>query len=53
MSFVAKDTRIKTLEDLVMRLGYDPSDVNAAEKIIKIKNADIQALRKQLKLPTK
>jgi len=36
----------------VIRLGYDPSNVKAAKEIIKIKNADIAALKKQLKLPS-
>lgn len=47
----AKDSRIKTLEDLVIRLGYDPANVKAAEELIKNKNVDIVTLRKQLKLP--
>jgi hypothetical protein len=33
-SFV-KDNRIKSLEDLVLKIGYDPSNVKAAEEIIK------------------
>ena len=49
-SFV-KDTRIKTLEDIVVKIQYDPSNVNAIEEIIKEKNVDIEALRKQLKIP--
>lgn len=52
MYSLAKDTRIKTLEDLVIKLWYDHSNVKAAIEIIKRKNADIQALKKQLKLPT-
>jgi hypothetical protein len=47
----AKDTRIKTLEDLVIELGHDPKDVKAAEQLIKKKNDDIAALKKQLKIP--
>ena len=47
----AKDTRIKSLEDLVIELGHDPKDVKAVESLIKKKNDDIVALRKQLKLP--
>ena len=49
---LSKDTKIKSLEDLVIKLGYDPTDVKSAEEIIESKNADIDALRKQLKLPT-
>ena len=50
VSLFAKDTRIKTLEDLVIKIGYDPSNVNAIEEIIKKKNDDIASLRKQLKI---
>ena len=50
ISSLAKDTRIKSLEDLVFNIGYDPSNMNVAEDIIKKKNYDIAALRKQLKL---
>jgi len=52
ISSLAKDTRIKTLEDLVIKMGYDPSDVKAVEEAIKKKKADIAALRKQLKFPS-
>jgi hypothetical protein len=50
ISSFAKDNRIKTLEELVLKIGYDPSNVKAAEEMIKKKNADIASLRKQLKL---
>ena len=51
ISSFAQDNRIKTLEELVLKIGYDPSNVKSAEEMIKNKNADIVALRKQLKLP--
>jgi hypothetical protein len=51
MSSFAKDNKIKTLEELVLKIGYDPANVKAAEEMIKKKNADIASLRKQLKLP--
>lgn len=51
MSSLTKDTRIKALEYLKIKLGYDPNNVKATKDIFK-KNGDIQALRKQLKLPT-
>jgi hypothetical protein len=51
MSSFAKDNKIKTLEELVLKIGYDPANIKAAEEMIKKKNADIAALRKQLKLP--
>lgn len=47
----AKGTRIKSLEDLVIELGHDPSDAKGTKKLIKNKNQDISALKKQLKLP--
>ena len=50
-SSYAKDLRIKSLEELVIQVGYDPSNVKAAEQLVKKKNEDIAALRKQLKLP--
>jgi len=42
----AKDTRIKSLEDLVIELGHDPKDVKAAEQLIKNKNDGIATLKK-------
>lgn len=51
VSTLAKDTKIKTLEDLVIKLGYHLANINVAEELIKKKNLDIAALRKQVKLP--
>ena len=39
------------MEELVLKIGYDPSNAKVAEEMIKKKNADITSLRKQLKLP--
>ena len=50
-SLHAKDLRIKSLEDLVIQTGVDPSNIQVAQALIKQKNEDIVALRKQLKLP--
>lgn len=47
----AKDNRIKSLEDLVIKLGHDPKDVKVEKKLIKKKNDDIATLNKQLKIP--
>ena len=47
-----KDNRIKSLEDLVMEVGYNPKDIKVAEELNKKKNVDIVSLKKQLKLPT-
>ena len=50
-SLHAKDLRIKSLEDLVIETWMDPSNIEVAKALIKQKNQDIAALRKQLKLP--
>ena len=52
LSSLEKDTKIKSLEDLVIKLGYDPSNFKFVKDMIKRKNVDIQALRTKLKLPT-
>jgi hypothetical protein len=51
VSSLAKDNKIKSLEELVLKIGYDPSNVKVAEELLKKKNADITSLRKQLKIP--
>jgi hypothetical protein len=51
ISSFAKDNKIKTLEELVLKIGYDPTNIKAVEEMIKKKNADIASLRKQLKIP--
>ena len=50
-SLHAKDLRIISLEDLVLQIGVDPSNIQVAQALIKQKNEDIAALRKQLKFP--
>lgn len=47
----AKDNKIKSLEEIIIGLGHDPKDVKGIEALIKNKDEDIVALRKQLKLP--
>jgi len=49
---LAKDNKIKTLEELVFKIGYDPTNVKEVEELIKKKNVDIASLRKHLKLPS-
>jgi len=39
------------LEELVLNIGYDPSNLKAVEEILQKKNVDIASLRKQLKFP--
>ena len=51
ISSFAKENRIKSLEELVLKIGYDPSNVKESNEMLKKKNADIASLRKQLKLP--
>jgi hypothetical protein len=46
ISSFAKDNKIKTLEELVLKIGYDPSNVKAVEEMLKKKNVDIASLRK-------
>ena len=47
-----KDLRIKSLEEWVIQVGYDPANVKVAELLGKKNNEDIAALRKQIKLPS-
>ena len=42
-SLYAKDLRIKVLEELVLQVGYDPTNIKAAELLVKKKNEDIAA----------
>jgi hypothetical protein len=50
VSSLAKDNKIKSLEELVLKIGYDPTNIKEAEEMIKNKNVDIASLRKQLKI---
>jgi hypothetical protein len=51
ISLFAKDNMIKSLEELLLKFGYDPSNVKLAEDLVKKRNADIASLRKQMKFP--
>lgn len=51
-SYLAKDSMLKSLENLIVKIGYDPKDCKAIEEILKKKNIEIAALKKQLKLPS-
>ena len=51
ISSMAKDTRIKSIYDLVIQIGYDPKTLAMVEEIVKKKNENIAALRKQLNMP--
>ena len=50
-SSLAKDNRIKSLEDIIIELGHDPKDAKGINALMKKKEEDIATLRKQLKLP--
>lgn len=45
-SSLAKDNRIKSLEDVIIELGHDPKDANGIRALMKKKEEDIVALRK-------
>lgn len=47
----AKDNRIKSLEDIIISFGHNPKDIKSIKALIKKKDDDIAALRKQLKFP--
>jgi len=51
MSSTAKDNRIKTLEEIIMDLGHDPKDPKGIKALMKKKEDDIAALKKQVRLP--
>jgi len=51
VSSLAKDNRIKSLEEIIIELGHDPKDPKGIKALTKKKEEDIVALRKQLKLP--
>jgi hypothetical protein len=46
ISSFSKDNRIKTLEEQVLEIRYDPSNVKLVEEMLKKKNTDITSLRK-------
>ena len=46
----AKDNRIRSLEDIIIELGHDPKDPKAIQTLLKIRDADLAALRKKVKL---
>ena len=50
-SSLAKDNRIKSLEDIIIELGHDPKDPKAIQTLLKIRDADLAALRKKVKIP--
>ena len=51
VSSFSKDAKINSLEELVVKIGFDPAKARAVEELLKKKNANIDALRKKLKMP--
>lgn len=49
-SSIAKDNKLKTLEELAVKIGYDPKDCKAVEEILKKKDVEIASLRKAIKI---
>jgi hypothetical protein len=49
ISSLAKENNMKSLEELVFNIGYDPSNVKETEEAPKKKISDIASLRKRLK----
>src|ERR1700733_8302071 len=47
----AKDNRIKALEEIIVEFGHDPKDVKAVQEVLKLRDVDMAALRKMLKIP--
>jgi len=52
-SSLAKDNKIKSLEELVLKIGYDPTNVKEIEELLINKNVDISSLIKKMNLPAK
>ena len=48
---MAKDNRIKSLEEIIIEMGHDPKDPKGTQALIKNREEDLAALRKQMKLP--
>jgi len=47
----AKDNRIRALEDIIIEIGHDPKDIKGIQEILKLRDADMAALRRKIKLP--
>jgi uncharacterized protein (DUF1015 family) len=48
---LAKENKIKSLEELVLNIGYDPINTNEAKELLKKKNVEITSLKKKLNIP--
>ena len=47
----AKDNRIKSLEEIIIEIGHNPNDIKGIQEILKLRDADMAALRKKIKIP--
>ena len=47
----AKDNRIRSLEDIIIEIGHDPKDISGIQEILKLRDADMAAMRKKIKIP--
>ena len=47
----AKDNRIRSLEDIIIEIGHGPKDISGIQEILKLRDADMAAMRKKIKLP--
>ena len=47
----AKDNRIKALEEIIIEFGHDPNDVKAIQQVLKLRDADMAAIKKKMKIP--
>lgn len=45
-SSLAKDNKLKCLEDIVIKIGYDPQYCKAIEQVLHKRNIDITTLKK-------
>ena len=46
-----KDNRIRSLEEIIIEIGHDPKDIKGIQEILKLRDADMAALRRKIKLP--
>lgn len=47
----AKDNRIRSLEDIIIEIGHDPKDIKGIQEILKLRDADMVALKRKIKMP--
>ena len=47
----AKDNRIRSLEEIIIEIGHNPKDIKGIQEILKLRDADMAALRKKIKIP--